>query len=142
MVQRTSLRFLWWNINYIRSHQNRKYDCLCKTIWCYFIQQVHQKKTFNLNKYKKWVDFFHYLPRLKLHVRAELFNLYFTFTHPVFLYRSPIFTTKYYDMSLLLLFIPILLKINLIQWVYFSCLKSNLGNIMGMGPDNENTRRY
>jgi hypothetical protein len=26
--------------------------------------------------------------------------------------------------------------------VAYNKLKSNLGNIMGMGPDNENTRRY
>jgi len=75
-----------------------------------------------LNKYKKWVEFLHYLPRLKLLVRAELFNLYFAFTHPVFLYRSPILITKYYDMSLLLFFILVLLQINLTQWVSFSCL--------------------
>jgi hypothetical protein len=77
------------------------------------------KKTFGFNKYKKWVEFIHYLPRLKLPVRAELFNLYFAFTHPVFLYRSPILITKYYDMSLLLLFIPILLKINLLSGCLF-----------------------
>jgi hypothetical protein len=26
--------------------------------------------------------------------------------------------------------------------ITYNKLKSNLGNIMGMGPDNENTRRY
>jgi len=41
-------------------------------------------------------------------VRAKLFNLYFAFTHPVFLYKSPILITKYYDMSLLFLFNQIL----------------------------------
>jgi hypothetical protein len=71
---------------------------------------------------KSGFEFLHYLPRLKLLVRVELFNPYFAFTHPIFLYISPILITKYYDMSLLLLFIPVLLKISLTLWLSFSCL--------------------
>ncbi len=104
------------------------------TTMIYKNQQINYRKYMQRstkNKIKIWICKLDYI------IICQGWNYmcrlsYFTFTLFLLttsLYKNPILVTKYCDMSLLLLVILVLLKINLTQWVSFSCLWPIMGHV-------------